>query len=73
MRVAVVMRMVVIVLMVMVVVVGAYTHRFLSGQPASAFVTHQSISKEASSISRPARSSPLRRWQSGHSANMSSD
>ena len=33
--------------------------RSFAGQSASAILTHQSISKEATSISRPARSSPL--------------
>jgi hypothetical protein len=47
------------VLMFMLVVMSAYAHRRFSGQSASAILTHQSISKEASSISRPARSSPL--------------
>jgi cell division protein FtsL len=51
--------MVLTVLMFMLVVMSAYAHRRFSGQSASAILTHQSISKEASSISRPARSSPL--------------
>jgi len=57
----------------LLVVMGAHARRILSGQSASAIFTHQSISKEASSISRPARSSPLRLWHSGHSANILSD
>jgi hypothetical protein len=57
--VAVVVVMLVIVLMGMFVVMSAYADRRFSGQSASAIFTHQSISKEASSISRPARSSPL--------------
>jgi hypothetical protein len=48
------------VLMAMLVVMGAYTCRSFSGQSASAILTHYSISKEATSISRPARRSPLR-------------
>jgi hypothetical protein len=48
------------VLMSLLVVMSAYTGRSFSGQSASAIITHQSISKEASSISRPARSSPLK-------------
>jgi hypothetical protein len=35
---------------------------FLAGQSASAIFTHYSISIEASSISRPARNSPLGAW-----------
>jgi hypothetical protein len=58
--VVVVVGMVVAVLMAMLVVMGAYTCRSFSGQSASAILTHYSISKEATSISRPARSSPLR-------------
>jgi hypothetical protein len=49
----------VIVLMGMFVVMSAYADRRFSGQSASAIFTHQSISREANSISRPARSSPL--------------
>jgi nitrogen fixation protein FixH len=56
----VVVGMFVAVLISMFVVMGAYACRSFSGQPASAIFTHQSISKEATSISRPARSSPLR-------------
>ena len=59
--------------MIVLVVLGLDANRFFSRQAASAFFTHQSISIEASSISRPARSSPLGLWQSGHSANISSD
>ena len=39
----------------------AYPDRVLFRRAASAIVTHYSISKEATSISRPARSSPLSR------------
>ena len=56
----VVVGMVVTVLRAMLVVMSAYTGRSFSGQTASTILTHYSISKEASSISRPARSSPLR-------------
>jgi hypothetical protein len=52
--------MVVTVLVAVLVVMGAYAYRSFSGQSASAIFTHYSISKEASSISRPARSSPLK-------------
>jgi len=52
--------MIVPVLMTVFVVMSAYADRRFSGQPASAIITHQSMSKEANSISRPARSSPLR-------------
>ena len=64
------MAMAVIVVMIMLVVMGTNAHRFFTGQPASAFLAHQSTSNEVSSISRPARSSALGRWQSGHSANI---
>jgi hypothetical protein len=61
---AVVVVMTVTVLMVvvmsMLMVFGTNAHRLFSGQSASAFFTHQSISSEATSISRPARSSPLK-------------
>jgi hypothetical protein len=53
------MGVVVTVLVFMLVVMSTHTNRRFSGQSASAILTHQSISKEASSISRPARSSPL--------------
>jgi len=65
--------MVVFVLMSMFVLVSAHAYWRFTRQSASAIFTHQSISNEANSISRPARSSPLRLWQSGHSANRSSD
>src|ERR1035441_1816476 len=67
------MGMAVTVLVFMLVVMSTHTNRRFSGQSASAILTHQSISKEASSISRPARSSPLTMWHPGHSANISSD
>jgi hypothetical protein len=51
--------MLVTVLMSRFMVMSANTCRSFSGQSASAIFTHQSISKEATSISRPARSSPL--------------
>src|ERR1035441_2897715 len=70
---AVGMGVVVTVLVFMLVVMSTHTNRRFSGQSASAILTHQSISKEASSISRPARSSPLTMWHPGHSANISSD
>jgi hypothetical protein len=72
MRVVVVMMMVmaVTVVMIMVVVMGTNAHRIFTGQSASAILAHQSTSNEVSSISRPARSSALGRWQSGHSANI---
>jgi hypothetical protein len=49
----------VFVLIGLFVVMSAYAYWRFSGQSASAIFTHQSISKEANSISRPARSSPL--------------
>jgi hypothetical protein len=61
------------VFMGVLVVMSAYTTRTFAGQPASAVFTHYSISSEANSISRPARSSPLGVWHPGHSANRSSD
>src|SRR5664279_4119204 len=64
------MAMAVTVVVIMVVVMGADAHRIFTGQSASAFLAHQSTSNEVSSISRPARSSALGRWQSGHSANI---
>ena len=51
----VIMRMVHIVFVVM----GTDACRVFSGQTATAIFTHYSISSEASSISRPARRSPL--------------
>ena len=57
---AMLVGMAVAVLMFMLVVMSAYTCRSFSGQSASAILTHYSISKEATSISRPARRSPLR-------------
>ena len=57
---AVAVCMVVAVLMTMFMVMSAYAYRRFAGQTASAILTHQSISKEASSISRPSRSSPLK-------------
>ena len=72
------MRVVVVVIMIMAVTMRVLmvfrtdAHRVFPGQSASAFFTHQSISSEATSISRPARISPLRVWHSGHSANISS-
>ncbi len=45
--------------MLVFVVMSANSRRALPRQPASAFFTHYSISKEASSSSRPARISPL--------------
>jgi hypothetical protein len=59
--------------MAMFVVMSANAYWRFTRQSASAVFTHQSISNEANSISRPARSSPLNLWQSGHSANISSD
>src|ERR1035438_8374114 len=70
MRVVMMMAMAVTVVMIMVVVMGTNAHRIFTGQSASAILAHQSTSNEVSSISRPARSSPLGRWQSGHSANI---
>jgi len=67
---AVTMIVIVRMVMIVVVVVGAEAHRFFTGQTASAFLAHQSTSNEVSSISRPARSSVLGRWQPGHSANI---
>src|ERR1039458_5543406 len=66
MVVVVLMVMTVIVVMIMVVVMGTNAHRIFTGQSASAFLAHQSTSNEVSSISRPARSSPLGRWNSLH-------
>jgi hypothetical protein len=72
MRVVVVMMMVMAmaVTVFMVVVMGTDAHRVFTGQSTSAFLAHQSTSNEVSSISRPARSSMLGQWQSGHSANI---
>jgi len=64
---------VIMLIMLVGMVVRANPNRVFSRQSASAISTHYSISKEATSISRPARSSPLGVWQSGHSANISSD
>ena len=52
---------------------SADARRVFAWQSASAVFTHYSISSEATSISRPARRLPLGSWQSGHSANISSD
>ena len=65
----VLMRMRVFVLLML----GANPNRVFSGQSAAAIFTHYSTSKEASSSSLPARNSPLGVWQSGQSANISSD
>jgi hypothetical protein len=46
------------------------SNRSLARQTASAIFTHYSISREASSNSRPARSSRLGVWQSGQAANI---
>ncbi len=54
-------------------IMGVNPDRVFSRQSASTISTHYSISREATSISRPARSWPLGLWQSGHSANISSD
>lgn len=54
------MLVTVLMFMSMFVVMGAHAYRSFSGQSASAILTHQSISKEANSISRPARRSPLK-------------
>src|SRR5215475_4505442 len=73
-RVGMSVAMVVVMLtMLMGMAVRANPNWVFSRQSASAISTHYSISKEATSISRPARSSPLGVWQSGHSANISSD
>ena len=76
MMVAGAMRVLVLMFVDMIMLVSWWfrtnAHRVFSGQSASAIFTHQSISSEATSISRPARISPLRAWQSGHSANISS-
>jgi len=42
-----------------IITMRSYLDRSFSGQPASTFVTHYSISIEANSNSRPARMSPL--------------
>jgi hypothetical protein len=69
------MTMFVIVIMrvLVLVVMSAYPYRALPGQSTAAIFTHYSISKEASSISLPARKSPLGWWHLGQSPNMSSD
>jgi hypothetical protein len=54
-----VMMVFMLVLMSMFMVMSAHTYGRLSRQSASAIFTHQSISNEANSISRPARSSLL--------------
>ena len=64
MMVTLLMRMLVVVVVMMMMTVfiltlRSYLGRSFSGQPASAFVTHYSISIEANSSSRPARMSPL--------------
>ena len=64
--------LVVVGMFVFVLVLGRDTRGIHPGQTATAFFTHYSISIEASSISRPARRSPLGWWHSGHSANKSS-
>lgn len=56
-----VVAMIVPVHMRMMMVMSAYSYRAFPGQSASAIFTHYSISSEASSISRPPRSSPLGR------------
>jgi hypothetical protein len=55
------------------VVMSSDPHGIFPRQSAAAIFTHYSISNDASSISLPARKSPLGWWQSGQSANMSSD
>lgn len=57
--------------MTVIVIVGAAQNPegFITGQSASAFSAHQVISNEASSNSRPARSSGLIAWHVGHSPN----
>ena len=64
----------VIALMLMGMLLGMSTdpHGILSRQSASTISTHQSISNEANSSSRPARISPLGLWHPGHSPNISS-
>ncbi len=47
--------------------------RVFSGQPASAIITHYSTSSEASSSSRPPRSSRLAVWHFGQAASRFSD
>jgi hypothetical protein len=66
------MVMMVIMAVLMIMMMSTDTNRIFSGQSAAAFFTHYPISKEASSISLPARSSPLGLWQAGHSLNRSS-
>src|SRR5215831_18546634 len=63
----------VIMFMLVSVVVGTHLGRSFSRQSTSAIFAHYSISKEANSISRPARRSPLGLWQAGHSPKKSSD
>ena len=66
MLVLVAVAMIVFMSVIMIVVTGVLTsvransHRILSRQTASAISTHQSTSNEATSISRPARISPLK-------------
>ena len=59
MRVRMVMFMVMNLRMSVVVVMSTNANRVFPRQSAAAFFTHYSISIEASSISRPARRSPL--------------
>jgi hypothetical protein len=56
------MFMVVRMIMIVFLVLGTDAKRSFPGQSASAIFTHYSISIEASSISRPARNSPLGAW-----------